>query len=125
MKTIKRAVASRNKQRRLVVDLQDDGWESTYQSNMTLLKDLQRYRDDIAIKLKKARLALANQQQKLNEMRKGKVRQQMSMKPKVFTVLKDIGLELNSYHGGSFNGKDIKKVNLLQFSRRGRGRGAW
>ena len=25
-------------------------------------------------------------------------------------MLKEIGVELNSYHGGSFNGKDIKKV---------------
>jgi hypothetical protein len=43
-------------------------------------------------------------------MRKGKLRQQSSIETKVFTVLKNIGVELNSYHGGSFNGKDIKKV---------------
>jgi len=29
---------------------------------------------------------------------------------KVFRVLKEIGVELSSYHGGSLNGKDIKKV---------------
>jgi hypothetical protein len=29
---------------------------------------------------------------------------------KLFKVLKDIGVELSSYHGGSLNGKDIKKV---------------
>ena len=28
----------------------------------------------------------------------------------VFKVLKEIGVELSSYHGGSLNGKDIKKV---------------
>ena len=43
-------------------------------------------------------------------MRKGKVRQQWSIETKVFMVLLEIGVELNSYHGGSFNGKDIKKV---------------
>ena len=34
----------------------------------------------------------------------------MSIETKVFVVLKEIGVELNSYHGGRFNGKDIKKV---------------
>jgi len=29
---------------------------------------------------------------------------------KVFQVLKEIGVELSSYHGGSLHGKDIKKV---------------
>jgi hypothetical protein len=28
----------------------------------------------------------------------------------MFKVLKEIGVELSSYHGGSLNGKDIKKV---------------
>jgi hypothetical protein len=28
----------------------------------------------------------------------------------MFKVLKTIGVELSSYHGGSLNGKDIKKV---------------
>jgi hypothetical protein len=42
-------------------------------------------------------------------MRKGKVRQQSSSKTKVFAVLKEIGVELSSYHGGSFNGKDKKR----------------
>jgi hypothetical protein len=28
----------------------------------------------------------------------------------MFDVLKEIGVELSSYHGGSLNGKDIKKV---------------
>jgi hypothetical protein len=28
----------------------------------------------------------------------------------MFKVLKKIGVEQSSYHGGSFNGKDIKKV---------------
>ncbi len=53
---------------------------------------------------------MAKQQTKLNEMRKGKVRRQSSIETKVFAVLKEIGVELSSYHGGSFNGKDIKKV---------------
>ena len=33
-----------------------------------------------------------------------------SVDTKLFKVLKEIGVELSSYHGGSLNGKDIKKV---------------
>ena len=61
-------------------------------------------------KLKKARCTLADYQTKLKEMRKAKVRGQQSIETKVFKVLKEIGVELSSYHGGSLNGKDIKKV---------------
>ena len=74
LKTMKRAVATHNKRRRLVVASQDDGQDDSYQSNVIRLNELQRSRDAIANKLKKARLALVNQQSKLNEMRKGKVR---------------------------------------------------
>jgi hypothetical protein len=61
-------------------------------------------------KLKKARRTLADHQAKLKEMRQAKVRGQQSIKTKVFKVLKEIGVELSSYHGGCLNGKDIKKV---------------
>ncbi len=43
-------------------------------------------------------------------MRNVKARGQASVEMKVFWVLKEIGVKLSSYHGGSFNGKDIKKV---------------
>ncbi len=66
--------------------------EESYQSNVIRLNELQRFRDEITNKLKKARLALAIQQSKLKEMRKGKVRQQSSIKTKVFAVLKEIGV---------------------------------
>jgi hypothetical protein len=109
LKTIKRAVATHDKRQWLVVASQDDGQEESYQSNVIRLNELQRFRDGIANKLKKAHLTLANQQSKLKEMRKGRVRQQSSIRTQVFAVLKEIGVKLNSYHGGSFNGKDIKK----------------
>ena len=38
------------------------------------------------------------------------MKDQLSIETKVFNVLKDIGVELSSYHGGSLNGKDIQKV---------------
>ena len=38
------------------------------------------------------------------------MRGQLSIETQVFKVLKEVGVELSSYHGGSLNGKDIKKV---------------
>ncbi len=38
------------------------------------------------------------------------MRAQGSIETKMFSVLKEIGVELSSHHGGSLNGKDIKKV---------------
>jgi hypothetical protein len=62
-------------------------------------------------------------------MQKAKAGGQASVETKVFQVLKEIGVKLSSYHDGSFNGKDIKKVmnnasstSSQQFLRRGRER---
>ena len=74
------------------------------------MKKLQDLRDGLAEKLKRARNKLKEQQTKLKEMRRTKVRKQQSIETKMFRVLKEIGVELSSYHGGSLNGKDIKKV---------------
>jgi len=38
------------------------------------------------------------------------VRRQHSIETQLFRVLKEVGVELSSYHGGSLNGKDVKKV---------------
>ncbi len=53
---------------------------------------------------------MADQQTKLKEMRRAKVKGQQSIETKIFHVLKEVRVELSSYHGGSLNGKDIKKV---------------
>ncbi len=53
---------------------------------------------------------LTDQQLKLKTMRTSKVKDQQSIETKIFKVLKEIGVELSSYHGGSLNGKDIRKV---------------
>ena len=53
---------------------------------------------------------MTDHQAKLKKMWKAKVRGQQSIETKVFKVLKEIGVELSSYHGGSLNGEDIKKV---------------
>ena len=119
-KTLKKAVATHQKHRQLIVDFINDERlivdsikdkrEATYTSNMIKLTPLQNFRDDMVNKLKKARRTLADHQAKLKEMRQAKVRGQQSIETKVFKVLKEIGVELSSYHGGSLNGKDIKKV---------------
>ena len=38
------------------------------------------------------------------------MKDQQSIETKIFKVLKEIGVELSSYHGGSLDGKDIRKV---------------
>jgi hypothetical protein len=83
---------------------------NTYKANVMKLKHLQDFCNGIVVKLKKACRTLADKQAKLKEMRQTKVRGQQSTETKVFKVLKEIGVELSSYHGGSLNGKDIKKV---------------
>lgn len=53
---------------------------------------------------------LRKNRKKLRDMRKEKVKKSDSVETKMFRVLKDIGVELCAYHGGSLNGKDIIKV---------------
>jgi hypothetical protein len=53
---------------------------------------------------------LRDQMEKLKTMRTSKVKDQQSIETKSFRVLKEIGVELSSYHGGSLNGKDIRKL---------------
>ena len=43
-------------------------------------------------------------------MQAAKGKTEDSIDTKLFKVLKEIGVELSSYHGGSLNGNDIKKV---------------
>ena len=61
-------------------------------------------------KLQKAFKKLADQQAKLKEMWRAKVRGQQSIEMKVFKVLKEVEVKLRFYNGDSLNGKDIKKV---------------
>jgi hypothetical protein len=95
---------------RLIVDSIEDGQEVTYKSNMIKLSPFQNFQDGMVNKLKKVRRTLADHQAKLKEMRRVKIRGQQSIDTKSFKMLKEIGVELSYYHGGSLNGKDIKKV---------------
>lgn len=71
---------------------------------------LRSFRDQVAEKIKKARKQLSDQQNRLKDIRTAKVKKPESIETKMFKVLKEIGVEMSSYHGGSLNGKDIKKV---------------
>jgi hypothetical protein len=108
--TLKGAVAAHHKRRWLIVATEEDNDDGTYHSNMLQFNNLKKIRDGFINKLKKAHRTLADQQTKLKKMRQSKVRGQLSIETKVFRVLKEIGVELSSYHKGSMNGKDIKKV---------------
>jgi hypothetical protein len=46
----------------------------------------------------------------LRALQLSKAKSATSLKTKLLKVLKTIGVEQSSYHGGSLNGKDIKKV---------------
>ena len=63
-----------------------------------------------ADKLQKAQRALADQQLKFKGVWSEKVKGWGSIETRIFEVLKDIGVELSAYHGGSLNSKDIKRV---------------
>jgi hypothetical protein len=113
LKILKRAVVAYQKRCELVAQYDGiitDKEVRTHESNVANMKKLQDLRNGIAEKLKRARHRLVEQQSKLKEMRRAKVRGQQSIKTKIFRVLKEIGIKLSSYHGGSLNRKDIKKV---------------
>ncbi len=64
----------------------------------------------ITDKLKNLKAYLAQMRKKLTAFRSVRKRSSDGLESKMFSVLKSINVELTSYHGGSLNGKDIKKV---------------
>jgi hypothetical protein len=61
-------------------------------------------------KLKEAQILLTEKEKVLHAMQSSKATSANSLELEVFKILKGIGVEQSSYHGGSLNGKDIKKV---------------
>ena len=75
------------------------------------LRTLEEFRNkEFLEKLVKAQCMVSDQQLKLKTMRTLKVKEQGSIETKIFSDFKEIGVELSDYHGGSLDGKDIKKV---------------
>ncbi len=109
-KTLIRAVAAYSGRREIMLANINEEAEVTHRANESLLADLNLYRTCLIEKLKKARRTLSDQQLKLKVMQMANGKKEHSIERKIFKTLKDIGVELSSYHGESLNGKDIKKV---------------
>ncbi len=106
-----RAVDAYRKRREIVSSASNnEKVETTHLANILKLKDLGDTHNQLGNKLKQAQCTLADQQLKLKGMQAAKEKQEGSVDTKLFKVLKEVGVELSSYHGGSLNGKDIKKV---------------
>ncbi len=74
------------------------------------MKDLNNICNRLVNTLNWACRTLTDQQLKLKVMQAAKGKKEDSIETKLFKVLKEIGVELSSHHGGSLNGNDIKKV---------------
>jgi hypothetical protein len=72
------------------------------------LKPLLAIRNEMVEKLTRTREIFSNKQKYLRTLRSLASKSADSLETKLFKVLKGIGVELSSYHGGSLHGKDIK-----------------
>ncbi len=109
-KTLIRVVAAYSRRCEIMLANINKEAKVTHRANESLLADLNLYHTCLIKKLKKARHTLSDQQLKLKVMQTAKGKKEHSVERKMFKMLKDIGVELSSYHGKSLNGKDIKKV---------------
>jgi hypothetical protein len=74
------------------------------------MKPLLEIQQKMVKKLKGAQSLLTKQEKVFRAMQSSKTTSTNSLESEVFKILKGIGVEQSSYHGGSLNGKDIKKV---------------
>ena len=74
------------------------------------IKPLLAMRHTMVVRLKGTRSLLTEKEKVLQSLRSSKATSTSSLESQVFKILKGIGVEQSSYHGGSLNGKDIKKV---------------
>ncbi len=109
-KTLTRAVAAYLRQREIMLANINKEAKVTHRANESLLANLNLYCTCLLQKLKKACHTLSDQQLKLKVMQTAKGKKEHNVERKMFKMLKDIGVELSSYHGELLNGKDIKKV---------------
>jgi hypothetical protein len=109
-KTLMRVVAAYWRGHEIMLANINEEANLTHRANESLLADLNLYCTCLVKKLKKAGRTLSDQQLKLKVMQTAKGKKEHSIERKMFKTLKDIGVELSLFHGGSLNGKDIKKV---------------
>jgi len=99
-----RAVAAYSRRREIGLANNNEEEELTHRANESTLKELDVDRKRLVDKLKRARRTLADQHDKLKVMQTAKGKKDHSIESKMFKMLKNIGIELSSYHGGSLNG---------------------
>jgi hypothetical protein len=104
-----RAVAAYSRRHEIVLANNNEQDELTHRANESTLKNLNIDCNRLVEKLRRARRTLADQQLKLKVMQTAKGKKEHSIESKMFKMLKDIGVALSLYHGGSLNGKDTKK----------------
>ena len=113
VKKLIRTVATYCKQRKVMVasgEMLNNEQESTHKTNQSELKQLTDFCNRWVNNLEKSCDKLTAQLLKLKVIQTNNVKGQHSIETNMFKVLKDIGVELSSYHRGSLNGKEIKKV---------------
>ena len=74
------------------------------------LKPLAAARRQITVRLNDTRKYLRDLKKQMKEFRKLHKKDTEGLHNKLMDVLKKVGVELQAYHGGSLNGKDIIKV---------------
>jgi hypothetical protein len=67
-------------------------------------------REDMADRITRTRRLYSDTQRSGRTLQSSKAKSATSLETSIFKVLKGIGVEQSSYHGGSLTGKDIKKV---------------
>ncbi len=84
--------------------------EEDIKSKEEQIKPLLAKWQKIGESLKVTRNLLTKKEKALCSMQSSKATSRNSLESQVFKILKGVGVEQSSYHGGSLNGKDIKKV---------------
>ena len=79
----------------------------TKEQELKLLDEIQQVMFD---NFDRARKNISSTQKNLRALQSSKAKSATSLETKLLKVLNTIGVEQSSYHGGSLNGKDIKKV---------------
>ncbi|KAL7553941.1 hypothetical protein ACHAWF_017571 [Thalassiosira exigua] len=87
-----------------------DRYRSEMEQAQRDLGPLELARGEITGRLSKTRKYLAELKKKVKSFRSDRRKSGEGLESKMFRVLKEIGVELTRYHGGSLNGKDIKTM---------------
>lgn len=74
------------------------------------IKPLANKRKGIVDKLNAAKSLATKTKEKISNMERSKAKKSGSLETQIYNVLRTVGVQVQAYHGGSLNGKDIIKV---------------